>query len=76
MRREFRYMVIKVADAHKYLTPSEGLALDLILDRIQSRRADDGKPSLECVVVESDWPEYEPTWKAIAERVDNEGATA
>lgn len=24
---------------------------------------------MECVIVESDWPEYEPTWKAIEARV-------
>lgn len=28
-----------------------------------------GKKPLECVVVEKDWPEYEPTWKAIEARV-------
>jgi hypothetical protein len=25
---------------------------------------------MQCVVVESDWPEYEPTWAAIGKRVD------
>jgi len=25
---------------------------------------------MKCVVVEHDWPEYEPTWAAIAARVD------
>lgn len=24
---------------------------------------------MDCVVVESDWPEYEPTWRAIEARV-------
>ena len=28
-----------------------------------------GKEPLDCVVVESDWPEYEPTWRAIEARV-------
>ena len=28
-----------------------------------------GKPRLDCVVVEVDWPEYEPTWEAIEARI-------
>ncbi len=33
------------------------------------REQDMEKQPLACVVVESDWPEYEPTWEAIKKRV-------
>ena len=32
------------------------------------KSAEIGRPPLGCVVVESDWPEYEPTWRAIEAR--------
>lgn len=70
MRREHRYMVIKINDAREYLTENDGELLDRILDKVAQGRAKKGKPPLECVVVEHDWPEYGPTWAAIAARVD------
>ena len=36
---------------------------------MQGCRALAGKPALHCVVVEKDWPEYEPTWVDIEARV-------
>ncbi len=70
MKREYRYIIIKVKDAKEYLSESDGEQLDRILNRIDKGRARDGKLPLDCVVVEHDWPEYEPTWAAIAARVD------
>lgn len=70
MKRERRYLVIKYKDAVAALSGSErGLLADLT-DKVYAHRTFQGKASLECVVVESDWPEYEPTWAAIEKRMD------
>lgn len=73
-QREHRYYVVKVSDARKYLTDLEQGILALLLGKTTSGRLQDGKDPLICVVVEHDWPEYEPTWQAIEERVT--GGTA
>ena len=67
--REARYVVLKIADVMKCLTVSELLGLRHIQTKVEEHRAEIGNPPLDCVVVESDWPEYEPTWKAIEARV-------
>lgn len=76
MRREHRYIVAKLQDVGKYLSESECVTLDHILYKITEGRCRDGRRILNCVVVEDDWPEFEPTWAAIAARVDREGETA
>jgi hypothetical protein len=67
--REFRYLVMKFKDVNKYLTDSEKEILLTLTKRVAEGRCDDGKMPLDCVVVESDWPEYEPTWAAIEQRM-------
>ena len=69
MEREQRYTVIKNTDA-AVLTDKENRALYSICTKIILHRRSRGARPLQCVVVESDWPEYEPTWAAIAARVD------
>ena len=66
--REKRYTVIKSTDIEAFLNPAERLALDSIMAKIEMARVLEGKAPLDAVVVESDWPEYEPTWKAIEAR--------
>lgn len=67
--REARYAVLKSADVMQCLTVSELIELRRIQAKVEEHRAEIGKPPLDCVVVESDWPEYEPTWNAIEARV-------
>ena len=64
--REERYIVFKISDLGNSLKGDEirRLAREYAEHRQRLRK----KP-LECVVVESDWPEYEPTWQAIEARV-------
>lgn len=59
--REARYVVLKIADVMKCLTVSELIELRHIQTKVEEHRAEIGNPPLGCVVVESDWPEYEPT---------------
>lgn len=73
MNKEFtheaRYVVLKNADIMQCLTINELIELRRIQAKVEEHRAEIGKPPLDCVVVESDWPEYEPTWRAIDARV-------
>ena len=68
-KREARYVVLKNADIMQCLTINELIELRRIQARVKEHRTKIGKPRLDCVVVESDWPEYEPTWRAIEARV-------
>lgn len=70
--REFRYLVLKCKDLNKYLTDEERINLLRLTSKVSRGRCNDGKTQLDCVVVESDWPEYEPTWKAIERRMAGE----
>lgn len=56
--REERYIVIK----RKYLPKTKEDALRLYLSHSSI-------DTVECVVVESDWPEYEDVWKMLEDRV-------
>jgi hypothetical protein len=53
-KREERYIITK----SKYLTDNQRKQLIELIDSFNH-------PPLECVVVESHWPNYEDTWKAI-----------
>lgn len=68
--REKRYEVMKIADLEAIgLTAKERILLQSIRAKILLHRAYEGKPELECVVVEKGWPEYEPTWLSIERRM-------
>lgn len=57
-KRENRYTVIK----HNQLTDSQsGHLKDFLLG--------EGVPTVKSVVIESDWPEYEPVWSMIERRM-------
>ena len=57
-KREVRYTVIK----HSQLTDAQ---IGFLKNCIHG----EGIPTVEAVVVESDWPEFEPVWKMIEDRV-------
>jgi hypothetical protein len=68
--REDRYLVLKRSDIEKYLDDIDKLELEVLAENIANKRMDDGRERLlKCVVVEHDWPEYEPTWAAIEARM-------
>ena len=66
---EDRYIVFKLSDVVEHLTIAERLHLERLYEIQRVGRKEAGKSALECVVVESDWPEYESTWRAIEARV-------
>ena len=63
------YVVFKLSDVEEHFTPGEKQQLARLVEVQRAGREEAGKPLLRCVVVEKDWPEYEPTWKAIEARV-------
>lgn len=69
--REERYIVLKITDIDKSLSDAEVDTLRGICNKVEKYRGESGKRQFECVVVESDWPEYEPTWKSIEQRITN-----
>ena len=67
--REPRYIVLKVKDILAAgCTQAEIEDFNKVCDKVNLHRNTAGKPPLECVVVEKDWPEYEATWAAIEAR--------
>lgn len=70
MKRENRYFVIKNDDALLALDRSDCHHFNYIMDKVRDFRAKRGAAPLECVVIESDWPEYEHVWELIRLRVE------
>lgn len=75
MEREERYYVIKKSDLEaalkvKRITQTDVEDLKELLARLNTQRFVSNKEMLKCVVVESDWPEYETVWQMIEDRVD------
>lgn len=58
-KREERYVVIKLRDLNK--DKKRALHKHMQINKISS---------VECVVVESDWPNYEKTWQDIEDVVN------
>lgn len=69
MKREKRYTVIKDKDIAACLTEEEQEQLDDLCRKINRHRLMNGKPVLQTVVVEDDWPEYEKVWQMIEARM-------
>lgn len=68
--RENRYLVLKRRDIRNSLTELEQQILREITTKVRLyREGTMQKLPLQCVVVEHDWPEYEPVWKAIEDRM-------
>lgn len=68
-KREHRYYVLKLSDLQGTVSFADLLYLDEIARKVADRRAQEGKEQREYLVIESDWPEFEPTWQAIEARV-------
>lgn len=72
MERDFnRYAVIKISHAEQALTREELRTIYKLGQKVYNWQRANDKPRFECVVIEHDWPEYEPVWEAIESRVDN-----
>ncbi|MDD2002491.1 hypothetical protein [Pseudomonas putida] len=65
-QREERYVVIKVSKMHPH--PA------FRAKHLSALKREHEDALVDCVVVERDWPEYEPTWAAIEARVTGQPA--
>lgn len=72
-KREPRYIVFKLKDAHAYLKAAEIRQLEKIGSTIAVNRAFHGKPPFNAVVVEQDWPEFDLVWSMIEARMTGTG---
>lgn len=70
-RREARYTVFKGTDMAK-LSEEGKRQIFLLLMRAGQIMEDAKLPMRKCLVIESDWPEYEPAWAFIEARVTGE----
>ena len=74
--REPRYVVFKIKDIERYLDPGTAQVfwdtLSLVGWEIAYRRGADGKLPFNALVIEQDWPEFEPAWAMIEERMRKE----
>ena len=68
-KREPRYLVFKLTDIQRYFCMRDGCELVELGNALAAARKKDGRPPFNAVVVESDWPEFEPTWAAIEKRM-------
>ena len=66
-KRERRYLVAKVRDVETALSDDEKRQLSALMERVEHHREQQGKSPLECVVVESDWPNFQETWDSVRE---------
>ncbi|WP_111639940.1 hypothetical protein [Marinomonas shanghaiensis] len=69
-KRENRYHALKASDVEAAFTSEERALLEKLLAKADRHREEQNKKPLTCLVIESDWPEYELAWKAIESRVN------
>lgn len=67
--REPRYIVFKIKDLLAYCSKDGMKTVTGIGRTIAAGRHHDGKAPFNAVVVEADWPEFEPVWEMIEARM-------
>ncbi|NQD56391.1 MULTISPECIES: hypothetical protein [Pseudomonas] len=67
-QHEDRYIVIKRSDL-ALLSPVDSDLAHSFLEGVMSLMAEWNCPARECLVIESDWPEFAPAWASIEARV-------
>lgn len=65
-QREDRYIIIKRNDLKKVPVSCRSSLVDPMFSLLSHL------PHQECLVLESDWPEYEPAWKMIERRMSGQ----
>lgn len=65
---EPRYLVFKRKDVRD-LPAQDQVTLERIAMTLHQRRGDEGRVALECLVIEKDWPEYNPALLMLTRRV-------
>lgn len=68
MAREDRYIVVKRSDLAK-IKNKDRIAFSKACRIVHDQMFGAGAPPRQFLVVEGDWPEFEPTWAQIEQRV-------
>ena len=69
---ESRYLVIKLKDAHAFLSPGQRWQLHTIMEAITDGRARQNRAPLSGIFCEEDWPEFVPLQDAILARASGQ----
>ena len=72
--KETRYVVAKMKDVKECLTVAEKQELGRLIEKCGQNYSKRNSIPLMCVVVESDWPEYDKVWSMIEDRCIFEGS--
>lgn len=70
LERENRYVVLSRKAIARSLSEAEQNTLKELLDLLEMRELAHGKPPRSYVVIREDYPEYEPTWEMLKDRVE------
>lgn len=68
MKLENRYLVFKRSDVDAYFNDDEKITLNVLTEIYKNARRDRGKKDLEALIIEKDWPEYEPVKQMLLNR--------
>jgi hypothetical protein len=68
MQLENRYLVLKRKEIEQ-LSESSKIQLLVITKEIEQLRRDNNKQPLDCIVIESDWPEYSAAKTVLLSRI-------
>lgn len=71
MKREHKYIVIKISDADKYLSDKQKEALTEINSTLQRGIRSQGKKVHSYCCIRDDYPMYESVWSQLSEWVDS-----
>ena len=69
---ENRYIVFKIKDMEKYLTPKECLQVKEIEQLIHVKREHEGKQRTEGLFIDAKWKIYEPVKKILIRFIKGE----
>lgn len=72
MELENRYFVVKITDFDRSFAMDTEAGFFEVLDKVFRCRQIRGKPPLEGIFIERDWPEYEPTKAALLARINGD----
>lgn len=72
MRLQKRYTVLKETDIAEHLSGAMQNLLNSICAAVEDGRKDAGKQTLACLVIEKDWPEYQPTVDLLSAKINED----
>ena len=69
---EERYIVLKIKDVLDHLPAEDIHRLRAMSRKIDRSRVNEGRKPFTCLVLETDWPEFEPALNLLKARIEGE----